>query len=74
MAVGREMTARYMYFDFRKIRLSETCGYRQRGKKMTSFDAAYKGICQKHFQPDDISNAPARIDDKSSRDRLKPKH
>ena len=43
------------------------------GKKMTSVDVAYAGICQKHFQPDDISNAAARIDDKSSRARLKPK-
>ena len=43
------------------------------GEKMTPVDAAYAGICQKHFQPDDISNAAARIDDKSPRARLKPK-
>ena len=37
---------------------------------MTSVNAAYAGICQKHFQTDDISNVTARSDDESSRQRV----
>ena len=59
-------------FRFPKNKTLRDLWIQAAGKKMTSVDAAYAGNCQKHFQPDDISNAAARID-KSFRARLKPK-